>query len=515
MTSDDKSSARQAGRGGLAIAAAKLYFILVGLAQQIAFGRILGLDGYGALSTALSTVSIFTNPITQASIQAASREVAAANDERGPFVQRRILGYHVGVALVAGAVFLAAAPWLASWLGAPHITFALCVLSSILLIYGIYTPLVGVLNGRRRFLAQAGLDVTAATLRTVGLLLGAWLAVRGTLGARWDGSAGAALGFAVAALPVLALAIGAAGTGRGGGSEPAARDYLRNLRALWIGQFLLNVLFQADGLLLRRFAAQAAAAGGLPLSAADPFVGAYRAAQLFGFLPYQLLMSVTFVLFPLLASARAAGEAKLVRDYVRAGVRLAVLLSGLLVAVLFAVPEGLIRLAYAPEAARLGGDSLRVLGLGLGCLAVLGVMTSALNSLGGERESLRLTALALALVAGACALLLRGQPLDANLLVRCAIATSAGLLLATLACAYLLNQRAGGVVPTLSLARAGLGFGLGVAAGLGLPGQGPIGTLLRAAAVAVVYLGVLVVSRELGAEDWARVRAMLGGRAAR
>ncbi len=44
--------------------------------------------------------------------------------------------------------------------------------------YGLYTPLVGALNGQRRFLNQAVLDVIAATLRTVGLIVGSWWFVR-------------------------------------------------------------------------------------------------------------------------------------------------------------------------------------------------------------------------------------------------------------------------------------------------------------------------------------------------
>ena len=50
----DEDSTRSTGRGGLAVAGAKLYFILLGLAQQIALPRVLGLEGYGALSRVLS-----------------------------------------------------------------------------------------------------------------------------------------------------------------------------------------------------------------------------------------------------------------------------------------------------------------------------------------------------------------------------------------------------------------------------------------------------------------------------
>ena len=60
---------RAAGRGGLAVAFAKIYFILVGLVQQIALPRLLGLDGYGALASVLSIAGITYNPVTTTSIQ--------------------------------------------------------------------------------------------------------------------------------------------------------------------------------------------------------------------------------------------------------------------------------------------------------------------------------------------------------------------------------------------------------------------------------------------------------------
>ncbi|HTA89702.1 MAG TPA: hypothetical protein VK745_09015, partial [Polyangiaceae bacterium] len=57
-------TARAAGRGGLAVAFAKIYFIVVGLVQQIALPRLLGLDGYGALASVLSIAGITYNPVT-------------------------------------------------------------------------------------------------------------------------------------------------------------------------------------------------------------------------------------------------------------------------------------------------------------------------------------------------------------------------------------------------------------------------------------------------------------------
>jgi stage V sporulation protein B len=510
MTNTAAETTRKAGRGGLAIALAKLYFILVGLVQQIAFGRILGLDGYGALSSALSAASIVTNPITQASIQGVSREVSAAEVAEQPAVARRVLRYHALLGVVGAVTFFFLSRPLAAALGAPHIGLTLAVLSSILFFYGIYTPLVGVLNGQRRFLSQAGLDVLAATLRTLGLLGGAFLASRGLLGAVVDGSAGAALGFAVSAAIVLLVALGVVGLGQAGGQRPSPRAYANFLVPLLLGQALLNLLFQADGLLLRRFAAEAALSAGLDYRAADPFVGAYRAAQLFGFLPYQLLMSVTFVLFPMLSRAQASGDSEAVRGYVRAGVRLAVLLAGLMTSVLAAVPAGLIDLAYASEAADLGSGSLRVLSVGLGFLAVLGVMTSALNSLGGARDSFLSTALALLLVVVSCFVFVRGQPLDARLLARSAWATSGGLVVATVVSALLLYRRARAVVAPLTLLRVAVAALISSFVGARLGLSGFVGTLLSAALVTVLYLVLLALSRELGRADLARIGTIAG-----
>ena len=97
-------------------------------------------------------------------------------------------------ATVMAALFFAAAPWLATKIGAPHVSGALRVLSLVLLIYGIYTPLVGALNGTRRFVHQAGLDIAAATLRTAGLVVGAYALSRAR-GSSLAGVEGAAWGF--------------------------------------------------------------------------------------------------------------------------------------------------------------------------------------------------------------------------------------------------------------------------------------------------------------------------------
>ncbi len=80
-TATPTDGSREAGRGGLAVASAKLYFMVTGMVQQAALPRLLGLDGYGALASALSLASIAYNPVISTGIQGVSRAVATAPKE--------------------------------------------------------------------------------------------------------------------------------------------------------------------------------------------------------------------------------------------------------------------------------------------------------------------------------------------------------------------------------------------------------------------------------------------------
>jgi hypothetical protein len=129
-------------------------------------------------------------------------------------------------------------------------------------------------------------------------------APRGALiGRSLPGEEGAAIGFSVSAIVMFLVASSLTGFGKVGATSVHARSHLRFIGPLLLGQFILNLLFQADLQILGALARDAAVAAGKTPQDADELVGAYRAAQLFGFLPYQLLISVSFVLFPLLAKA--------------------------------------------------------------------------------------------------------------------------------------------------------------------------------------------------------------------
>jgi stage V sporulation protein B len=502
---------RQAGRGGIAVAGAKIYFILAGLIQQFALPRVLGLDGYGALSSALSVAGIAYNPVVTMSIQGVSRAVAGAPAGTVPVVLRRVLVLHVAVAVAGALGLFALSPAIGGWLGAPHVVPGLQVLSLVMLLYGSYAPLIGALNGQRRFVFQAGFDVLAATLRTGSLIAGAYVFTRG--GDRLAGVEGASWGFVASAAGVLVVALAVVGVGRSGSAPGTARAHFTFIRRLLLGQVLLNLLLQADLNLLRRFASDAARQAGLPATAADALVGTYRATQLFSFLPYQLLIAVTFVLFPMLASAKRDADHESVARYVENGLRIALVLAGAMVSVTSGLSGPLLHLVFGAEAAARGAAALEVLSLGFGAFAIFGLLSAVLNGLGRERASMWVTFAAFALVVGVCFLTVRGAPFSDDLLVSTALATSAGIVLATACAAYLVKKTAGALVPFRTLLRTLISVAVAVAVGRLLPLGRPLLVVPAAALVGLVYLGGLVVSRELGRADLALLSRVLKKRA--
>jgi stage V sporulation protein B len=493
---------------------AKVSFILFGFAQQIILPRLLGVDGYGEISRVLGIVGIVNNVVVAVGIQGVSRAVASVPEDRAAEAFGRTLKIHTGLAVVLSAAFALSAGLIATWVRAPHVTAPLRLTGAVVLLYGVYAPLVGSLNGLRRFVPQAGLDIFYGALRMTSIAAGAILFMR----AGESGVLGAAAGFVAAAAIIVPVAGLLTGIGRRGSAGPTMREHIVYLLPLAISQTFLNLLLQTDFMLLSRIVGDTAERLSLGEDAADKLVGVYRGVQLFSFLPYQLLMSITFVLFPMLAKARADGDEEAVRRYTMTGMRIALLLTGLLCAPIAGLAPHVLRFAFPEEIWTQGGDALRILSLGMGTFAVLGVESAALTGLRHERKAVALTATTVGMVAAGCLVAIPMAPFGPRMLVHSALAASLSLVAAAIAGAIVLRRVAGGAVAALVPIRVLVAVGAAVAVGSRLPWIGANAVISRAAVlgeavvVAMIYLGVLIALGELGKADLLTLRRVLGSK---
>ncbi|MBK8259045.1 MAG: oligosaccharide flippase family protein [Polyangiaceae bacterium] len=492
-----EDAAQTAGRGGLVIVLAKGLFILYGFAQQIVLQHLLGQVGYGEASLVTASVGVVNNVVVAASIQGVSRTVAAAPEGAWPQLYRRALTYHAVIAFIVSGLFAAAAGPISKTLNAEHVVTPMRLVALVVFLYGLYAPMVGALNGRKRFVDQGGLDIVYGAIRTVGIAGGAYLFMRMSK----SGTLGLVTGFVASAAVIVPLAVWRAGVGKSGGSEPRIGPYLGFLFPVIVAQGCLNLLLRTDFFLLRYFAGAAARTANVEPSVADGLLGIYQGVQLYAFLPYQLLMSITFILFPMLSKAQAEGDKEFVKGFTRANVRLSFVFTGLICGTIASISTHVLRLA-SPEAIwKNGGEPLRILAIGMGTLSVLGISSAVLTSLKKEVAAAGVTIAAVAAVAAGCTVALVSAPLGEGMLTRTALAASAGLFAAMILSAVLVRKAAGGFVPVLTAVRVPAALAITVAVGSRMPWLGKALVIPQAAGMALVYILVLVVLREVGKDD--------------
>jgi hypothetical protein len=153
----------------LYIAFAKLYFMIAGALIEFRLPVILSRAMYGAYGVVSSFVSPVNNVMVTGSIQAVSR-FTAQKPETARMVEAAGLRMHLWVGVPTAILFIAAAPLVGWAMGDTAKIGPMMLAGVIVMTYAFYAVLVGTANGTRQFNKQAGLDVTAATLRLVGIL---------------------------------------------------------------------------------------------------------------------------------------------------------------------------------------------------------------------------------------------------------------------------------------------------------------------------------------------------------
>ena len=519
------SGATGAGRGVLYIAFAKFYFMFAGLAIQLRLPSILSRAAFGSYSLVANIASLVNNVLVTGTIQAVSR-FAAQEPGKARRVQEAGLRMHVRLGLVIAIGFIAAAPLVAWLLHDMAMTAPLMLAGLIVGGYSFYAVFVGTANGLHQFHKQAGLDMTFATLRVVGLL-GMAMAGFGVIGV---------IGGWVAAVGVI-LCAAIVWVGLPGKLAPGERLPVRPLIQFFAGVALYLVLFNAlmfiDSILIKRltteyYAAHAATlrqalATSVPWAtratgyAADPSVladvqnGYYAAVQNLARLPYQAIIAATFVVFPLVSRSTFTEDRETTQRYVEVTTRYSLIFAMAIAVVMAANPADILGLVYPPDFAQLGGPALGALALGNVAFSIFAIAGTILNGAGKTMPAVATAAgtLALATIGNIIAIPIAAE--HGDVLHVAALVTSGAMLVGAIASGWVLRRQLGAFLPVASVVRIAIATGAAIAVGRLLSGVLPRGkllTLIEAAVVAVTFLSVLVITRELGKRDLAAIKAV-------
>lgn len=483
-----------AGRGLLFITFAKLWFMVAGYVIQFGLPRALGSAEKFGVWIALTT---WLSPLNNVMITTTIQSVAKFSSERGgrtPAVIRAALKLHV---LVGGSVALAfflGAPLIARFVRDAEMVPYLRLAAGVVLCYAFYAIFVGAANGTRQFLKQAALDASFSTMRAT-LVVGAAVVF---------GSALASVGgFVIAAAVILVASVVVVGVGRRPDEPFPVAKLARFFAGVATYLLIVNLLMFVDSILLKPLVSQAAAARGAadPTAIANTQEGLYGAAQNIARLPYQLILAVTFVIFPLMSKATFEKDADRARLYVAATMRYSFVVVALMAVALGSRPEAVMRLFYKPEFAVAATAVVPLLG-GYVCFSLFTIAGTIINSAGRTRPTTMIGLAALLLAAGANWAAVRYALATGHDPLRYAALSTAAAMAAGLAIsgAYLLRTF-GAFLSLVTLGRVALAAGAAVAVGRLWPTTGflggKVGTLASMAACGLAFLTVAVASGEL------------------
>jgi stage V sporulation protein B len=487
-TNPQADRAVEVGHGVLFIGFAKASFMVFGALQKFLLARVVSVAEYGAFSIVNNAISIVNNTIVQGTIQSVSK-FTAEDDTRAGAVQRAGLRLQTFLGLGVALPVLLAAPLVADFVNAPEHTSLFRLAAAIPAIYAFYTVFVGTANGQRRFNVQASFDVGFSISKTILLLAGA--AVGRMAG---HSVAGALLGFIAAAVVIMLVA------GKKMWLAKSSVPFSSGRLLLFMGGAvaytgLINLALSYDSLLLRRFAGAALAGPG-----ADALVGAYEAVRSLALLPYQALLVVTFVIFPLVSRSTFAEDREATAAYVRQTLRYALIFGAAMAVVLGARPETLLRVLY-PAAYGVGAPAMPILAAGVVALALLSIAGSIVTASGRPYVAMTLVAVTLIAGTGLAFTLVPRAPAGPEMLLAAALATAVGMLVGFVVALVYLRRRFGAGLPLASALRVALAVALAVLVARVLPGTGVLAGLAAMALAGIVFVATLLLAREFGPSD--------------
>lgn len=476
------SESTPASKGVIYISIAKFYFILTGYCIYFYLTRKLGPEKFGIYSIILSLISVINAILIAGTLQAVSKFVS--EDTRfANSIKRAALKTQ---AIISGITFLAfffSANLIAALFNDPDLAFYFKIASPIIIFYSFYAVFIGYFNGLGNFKKQAFLDMTFSTIKTCLILIFVFLGFSVT---------GAISGFVLAALSITVLAALIPGV-KTYQNHAQKRKILHFGILIMIFTLLTNLILNMDLFLVKAL---------LPLHLANSYAGFYNAALSIARIPYQLIIPLTFVLFPLISKSTFQNDRLKTADYISKSLRYSYVMLLLLAVLISANSRDIISLLYSDKYV-FASAPLSILAFGILFFSFFLISTVIISGSGKPRDSVKIAVFILL-----ADILLNSLLIPKLHLVGAALATTSSLLAGLMLCVLYLHKKFGAFIPIDSLLKISVSAGLVYILSLSLKMTGLI-LLIKLFFLCVVYLLLLLLLKELKEKDINYIRSFL------
>ncbi len=476
---------RVAGRGMIYITLAKLWFMVSGYGIHFSLPRLMSKEEFGLYQVVIGLVSIINAVVITGTYQTVSKYISQ-EESKADAVKTKALKLQVLVGGGAALGFFLLAPVTASYMNDARLVNYLRLASLITLSYSFYAVFTGYFNGQKKFLTQAALDMTYSTIKLGFIVLLVWLGY---------GVSGGVGGFALAAASILAISALLANRGTTAGDVKAG-DLLKFQSYLLLFTLVLNLLQKVDLMLIKALSSPVA-------KEATENAASYGAAINLANITYQIIISATFVIFPLVSQSTFADDRERTRGYISNTTRYTLMVMALVATLLSANSSEVLRVVY-PQEYQDGSPALGIVAYGMLFFGLLYIVTTIISASGRPAVSLMIGGLTLVSSA-----LLNALLIPRFGLAGAATGTTVAMFIGVASGGVYLIRRFGAFLPAASFVRitaAALVVGL---LSFVITTQSKVMILAQLAALSLAYVAALLLTRELGREDLAALKKIV------
>ncbi len=392
--SAEQAAIKQTGRGFLVITAAKVWFLITSAVIQLGLPIFFGsAEQFGVFKIITEAIGLLNMVMITGSLQAVSKLVSE-QPQRAAQVVKMAVRLQLMLGVPVAILYALGAPYIAASFNDPSLTGLLRLSSLIILFYAFYAIFVGYFNGLKEFVKQASLDITFGTLKTLGIL---GLVIMGF------GVTGAVGGFVLAAGLIcvisgvwafrvmgkrakLAVDSGTVVEVQSADERRASlKRLLSYLVLVMLYTFALNGVMRSDLFLLKSIAGKMpvefVGMEGVFATISNKFAGFYGAVLNIARIPYQGVIAVTFVIFPLISQSTFSEDLDKTRNYVSETFRYCLLLIGGVAMLLAFNSDSIIAALYSADYGR-ASVALSILSVSIIFFALFYVATTMIIGAG-------------------------------------------------------------------------------------------------------------------------------------
>ncbi len=315
----------QIKRNALLIPVAKIYFIFTGYLLQMVMSRFLSVSQMGLYQYVNSVISPVNMVLIQSGVQSTSYFVSRdeKNENKVKFFALKVFAIFSIILFIILQLFAEIISLFITKNVENTIYFRIA--SGIFLFYGVYAVLIGFINGKKLFKNQALFDIGYTTLKilliVISLVLGYNLF-------------GVLLSWVISTFVITVIAIFSVKIGENGFS--LKKEYFQYIFPILIYQFLFYILLNLDTWLLGF------------LSSSENVLnngGNYLAVSNIAKIPFQIVLSITFIIFPIISKSNLAEKENL-NVYIFNTFKYAVLFASPFVTTIFVNPKIFLFIIY-------------------------------------------------------------------------------------------------------------------------------------------------------------------------